>query len=109
MRSNIDVGLRSAVGDDEYLEAVEGAIATARRNFEPEIIIYIAGSDPYRNDPLGSLEVSAEGMRRRDERVARFARDCGCALVVLPAGGYSAESPRIAATGFGAIARGQSR
>lgn len=104
LRSDIDVGLRSWAADDDYLGAVEAAMEQARERFDPEIIVYVAGSDPYEHDPLGSLQVSADAMRTRDERVARFARDRGCALVALPAGGYSNESPRITAAGFRAIA-----
>ena len=56
-RSNLDIGLPSRTGDDVYLARVEEALAHVRRRFEPEIIVYVAGSDPYKGDPLGSLEL----------------------------------------------------
>lgn len=103
-RSRLDVGLPSWLGDDQYLAAVKSALAHARRHFDPEMIVYVAGSDPYEGDPLGTLQVTRQGMLARDGMVARFARDLGCPLVVLPAGGYSSESPPIAAAGFQDIA-----
>ncbi len=102
--SDLDIGLPSYAGDDAYLAAVDEAIAGARARFEPHTIIYVAGSDPYAGDPLGTLNVTATGMLERDRRVALLARDLHCPLVVLPAGGYSADSPRITAAGFKAIA-----
>jgi acetoin utilization deacetylase AcuC-like enzyme len=64
----------------------------------------VAGSDPYVEDPLGSLRITPAGLVERDRRVARFAARHGCGLVVLPAGGYSGESPLLTAAGLAAIA-----
>ncbi len=108
MRSDIDIGLRSYAEDGDYLAAVEEAIARARRHFTPDMVVFVAGSDPYEDDPLGTLQVSAPAMRERDRRVAELARELGCPLVALPAGGYSDKSPAITAAGFGAIAEVES-
>jgi acetoin utilization deacetylase AcuC-like enzyme len=103
-RSDLDIGLPSFTGDPGYLNAVEEALQHARRHFAPEMIVYIAGSDPYEGDPLGSLQVTKPGLLARDKRVARFARELRCPLVGLPAGGYSGESPSITAATFRAVA-----
>ncbi len=68
-------------------------------------MVYVAGSDPYLGDPLGTLELSPEALVERDRRVALFAKEAGCGLVAVTAGGYSAESPRLTANGFAEIAR----
>ena len=70
------------------------------RRASNEIVVYVAGSDPYIEDPLGTLRISREGMAERDRRVARFARAHGAALVALTAGGYSPQSPAITARGY---------
>jgi acetoin utilization deacetylase AcuC-like enzyme len=103
-RSNLDVGLASYAGDDDYLAAVDGSLREARARFAPELIAYVAGSDPYTADPLGTLQVSRAGLLARDRRVAALARELGCPLVALPAGGYSPESAAITAAGFAAMA-----
>lgn len=103
-RSDLDIGLRSRAGDADYASAIEDALRHAERHFDPQVIVYVAGSDPYERDPLGSLQITKDGLLARDRRVARFARDRGCGLIVVPAGGYSDESPTITAEGFAAIA-----
>jgi acetoin utilization deacetylase AcuC-like enzyme len=104
MRGDLDIGLPAGTGDDEYLRHLDDALARVRARFEPKIIVYVAGSDPYEGDPLGSLQVSRQGLLERDRRVARFAVASRCPLVAVPAGGYSGESPSITAAGFQAIA-----
>ena len=101
--SDLDIGLPAFTGDADYLGAVEEALQHARRHFTPEMIVYVAGSDPYEDDPLGSLQLTKPGLLARDQRIARLAGEQRCPLVVLPAGGYSNESPSITATTFRAI------
>ena len=108
-RSDLDIGLPSFTGDADYLSAVEEALAYARRHCAPEIIVYVAGSDPYKDDPLGSLQVTKGGLLARDQKVARFALEQRCPLVAVPAGGYSNDSPSIAATTFRTIAETERR
>jgi acetoin utilization deacetylase AcuC-like enzyme len=103
-RSDLDVGLPARADDRVYLERLEEAIRYVGEHFQPDILIYVAGSDPYELDPLGSLQLTREGLLQRDVRVARFASELGCPLVAVPAGGYSDESPAITAAGFAAIA-----
>jgi hypothetical protein len=59
---------------------------------------------PYQGDAIGDFDVSADALAERDRRVARFTLEQRAGLVVLPAGGYSAESPSISAAGFAAMA-----
>jgi len=103
MRSDLDVGLRSGTSDAEYLDRLERALALAAERFAPEIVVYVAGTDPFEGDSLGSLRLTASGLMERDRRVARFAVEQRASLVALPAGGYSNESPSLAAAGFRAI------
>ncbi len=102
--SDLDVGLPADVEDAAYLEKLEQVLAELGERPTPDVLVYVAGSDPYVGDPLGSLRLSAEGLARRDRRVAEFARELGCALVALPAGGYSPESPDLTADGLAEIA-----
>lgn len=102
--SSFDIGLPPGTEDARYLREVRRALAHVQHHFQPELIVYVAGTDPYQEDSLGSLAVTEAGLLERDQTVAQYARDLGCPLVVLPAGGYSPRSPVIAAAGFRAIA-----
>lgn len=104
VHSSLDIELPTGTRDELYLEHVHRALAHVQQHFQPELIVYVAGTDPYEEDPLGSLALTEAGLLERDQTVAQFARNLGCPLVVLPAGGYASQSPAMAAAGFRAIA-----
>lgn len=87
--SNIDVNLEDGVGDDEYLDRLGAACQTGIREFVPQLVLYIAGADPYREDQLGGLSLSIDGLKSRDRLVFALAHGCGAAVTVALAGGYA--------------------
>ncbi len=87
--SSIDVDLPDGIGDDDYLAWLDNALSSGLRQFEPDLMCYIAGADPYREDQLGGLALSLEGLKRRDELVFRVARARNIPVMVTYAGGYA--------------------
>ncbi|HXY15398.1 MAG TPA: histone deacetylase [Terriglobales bacterium] len=87
--SSIDVDLPDEIGDEDYLAWLDNALSSGLRQFEPELICYIAGADPYREDQLGGLSLTIEGLKRRDELVFRVARARDIPVMVTFAGGYA--------------------
>jgi acetoin utilization deacetylase AcuC-like enzyme len=87
--SSIDVDLPDGVGDDDYLGWLDNALSSGLRQFEPDLICYIAGADPYREDQLGGLALTIEGLKKRDELVFRVAKARGIPVMVTFAGGYA--------------------
>jgi acetoin utilization deacetylase AcuC-like enzyme len=87
--SSIDVDLPDEIGDDDYLAWLDNALSSAFRQFEPELICYVAGADPYREDQLGGLNLTIEGLKRRDELVFRVAHARDIPIMVTYAGGYA--------------------
>jgi acetoin utilization deacetylase AcuC-like enzyme len=87
--SSIDVDLPDETGDDDYLAWLDNALSSGLRQFEPDLICYVAGADPYREDQLGGLSLSIEGLKRRDELVFRVARARDIPVMVTFAGGYA--------------------
>jgi acetoin utilization deacetylase AcuC-like enzyme len=57
--------------------------------FTPDLIFYVAGADPYRNDQLGGLKLSLEGLEKRDRLVFEKARAKSIPVAVTLAGGYA--------------------
>ena len=72
--SSIDVNLPDGCGDADYLAWLDNALSSGLRQFEPDLICYVAGADPYREDQLGGLDLSIDGLKQRDELVFRAAR-----------------------------------
>jgi len=87
--SSIDVDLPDGIGDDEYLGWLDNALSSGLRQFDPDLICYVAGADPYREDQLGGLALTIEGLKKRDELVFRVAKARGIPVMVTFAGGYA--------------------
>ena len=87
--SSIDIHLPDATNDEEYLGWLDQALSSAFRNFEPELLCYIAGADPYKEDQLGGLALTIEGLKKRDELVLRVAKQRNVPVMVTFAGGYA--------------------
>ena len=62
--SSIDVNLPDGCGDDEYLAWLDNALSSGLRQFEPELICYVAGADPFCEDQLGGLNLTIDGLKR---------------------------------------------
>jgi len=87
--SNLDIDLPDGVGDEDYLDRLGAALRRGCREFQPRLVLYVAGADPYREDQLGGLALSIEGLQSRDRLVFALAREAGAATAVTLAGGYA--------------------
>lgn len=87
--STLDVDLPDATGDDAYLTALAHALHALQCNFQPDIVFYLAGADPYRGDRLGRLQLSMAGLAQRDEQVFALCEQRQWPLVLTMAGGYA--------------------
>ena len=89
-RSDLDIGLEDGADDDRYLTALAGALPRVMTH-RPELIVYLAGADPFAGDRLGGLAVSKAGLAERDRMVVDAARGAGVPVVVVLGGGYAAD------------------
>jgi acetoin utilization deacetylase AcuC-like enzyme len=87
--SSIDVDLPDGTGDADYLAWLDNALSSGLRQFDPDLICYIAGADPYNEDQLGGLALTIEGLKKRDELVFKVAKARGIPVMVSYAGGYA--------------------
>jgi acetoin utilization deacetylase AcuC-like enzyme len=85
---DLDVNLPDGCRDDEYLQALELALAELENRFEPGLVIYLAGADPHEGDRLGRLKLSWDGLEARDRRVFDWAFRRRVPLAFAMAGGY---------------------
>ncbi len=88
-RSDVDIGLPDGTGDEAYLEALNGGLDAVFGAMTPDLAIYLAGADPYRDDRLGRLALSFDGLRRRDESVLDRCLQRKVPVAIAMAGGYA--------------------
>ncbi len=87
--SNLDIDLADGTGDAEYLERLEGGYRAALGAFSPDLLVYVAGADPFHEDQLGGLALSFDGLRARDRLVLSIARGRGIPVAIVLSGGYA--------------------
>ena len=87
--SNVDLEMDDRADDDEYLSALIPAVQEALDEFQPQIMFYLGGADPFCEDQLGGLSLTREGLKERDRRVFEEARRRRIAVATTLAGGYA--------------------
>jgi acetoin utilization deacetylase AcuC-like enzyme len=87
--SSLDINLDDGIEDDEYLAALEQGLERALSEFNPQLIFYVAGADPYREDQLGGLKLTIQGLMNRDRMVFDKAQSRRIPVAVTLAGGYA--------------------
>jgi acetoin utilization deacetylase AcuC-like enzyme len=88
-RSSLDVNLEDGTGDADYLAALDGALRKSFKEAHADIVFYVAGADPYREDQLGGLALTLHGLADRDRMVWGYARRNGLPMACTFAGGYA--------------------
>ena len=102
-RSDLDRGLRDGIEDEAYLALLAEDLDRIDDRFEPELVWYLAGVDPHRDDQLGGLALTAEGLRRRDELVLERYAARGLPIAVSLAGGYAPTPEQTARLHMGTV------
>ena len=90
-RSDLDIELADGTGDAEYLNRLEEGLRATFAAVHPEIVIYLAGADPFAGDRLGRLALSKDGLAARDQMVLDWCARHGAVVAIAMAGGYARE------------------
>jgi len=88
-QSDLDIALPDATGDATYLDALEWGLRQTFATAKPDLVIYLAGADPYYDDRLGRLSLTKAGLAERDRLVFGYCRSAGVPVAVTMAGGYA--------------------
>ena len=89
--SDLDIGLDDGTDDGTYLDALEKGLAASTRKFKADLVIYLAGADPYKKDRFGRLALTKAGLALRDRLVLKHLKQTGLPVAVTMAGGYAPE------------------
>lgn len=88
-RSDLDIELADGTGDTPYLAALGDGLDAVFGTSPPELVIYLAGADPYHDDRFGRLALSIDGLARRDQMVIERCRHHAVPVAIAMAGGYA--------------------
>jgi acetoin utilization deacetylase AcuC-like enzyme len=89
--SDLDVALADGCNDVDYLAALEQALRELAQRFVPNLVLYLAGADPYQGDRLGRLALTADGLEARDRRVFDWCFERQIPVAFVMAGGYGTQ------------------
>ncbi len=95
-RSTHDIGLPDNTGDADYLDALEPALSALLTRHRPQLVLHQAGVDPHRDDRLGRLALTDNGLAARETLVAQLVARAGAALAVTLGGGYAVDPSDVA-------------
>lgn len=88
----INVPLRPGVDDRSYRDIFQKILQPVAQKFQPQLILVSAGFDPYKNDPLGGMEVTPKGFAALTRILLDIAEmSCRGRLVMTLEGGYHLE------------------
>jgi len=87
--SSLDIELHSGDSDEAYLTALQPHFPRLYEEYKPDLVIYIAGADPYQNDLLSGLDISSAGLKKRDRLIIEQARRLKIPLAIVLGGGYA--------------------
>jgi len=87
--SSLDIGLPDAVEDGEYLEHLQKAVPDILDGFKPQLVVYLAGADPFEFDQLGGLSLTINGLKTRDQYVLSECRARNIPVATVFGGGYA--------------------
>lgn len=99
-RSDLDIALPDGVSDDDYMVCLEEAlprlVSGNGTGEPPDLVLYDAGVDVHRRDRLGRLNLSREGIARRDRFVLTTCAAAGVPLAAVIGGGYDRDVEALA-------------
>jgi acetoin utilization deacetylase AcuC-like enzyme len=87
--SSLDIHLADGIGDAEYLHRLGNGYRAALSLFKPDLVVYVAGADPYLEDQLGGLSLTFDGLMERDRLVIWTALTHHVPVAIVLAGGYA--------------------
>ncbi len=87
--SDLDIDLDDQTDDTAYLSALEKGLGESIPKSGADLVIYLAGADPYKADRFGRLSMTKDGLAQRDALVFQHCRRAGLPVAVTLAGGYA--------------------
>ena len=94
-QSDLDIGLAICMQDDAYLALIESTLRSLIADLNPSLVLYDAGVDIWQHDGLGKLDISWQGIEKRDHTVLSVCQRLGVPVVTVIGGGYDKDPQRL--------------
>lgn len=88
-QSDLDIELPDGTTDEVYLQRLAEGVDQGWRAIDPELVIYLAGADPFEGDRMGRLALTKGGLLERDRLVLERCQRFGTPVAISMAGGYA--------------------
>ena len=94
--SDLDIGLENHLEDTAYLNIVQETLTGLIEDLNPDLVLYDAGVDVWEQDTLGKLNISWQGLEKRDALVLTTCQSKGVPVATVIGGGYDKDHLRLA-------------
>ena len=95
-KSDLDIELEDNLEDKDYLDIINKTLINCMKECDPEIVIFDAGVDIHKDDKLGNLNISSEGLLKRDKLILSFFKKHSIPVATVIGGGYSDDNLELA-------------
>ncbi|KAF7764145.1 hypothetical protein PCIT_b0064 [Pseudoalteromonas citrea] len=94
--SDLDIGLANNLSDTRYLDIVKNTLEGLISDLNPDLVLYDAGVDVWEHDGLGKLDITWQGLEKRDALVLSTCQNAGIPVATVIGGGYDRDHKRLA-------------
>ncbi|WP_288985460.1 histone deacetylase [uncultured Pseudoalteromonas sp.] len=94
--SDLDIGLANNMQDAEYIGIVDDTLQFLLHELNPDLVLYDAGVDIWQEDGLGKLDISWQGIEKRDHIVLKRCLANNTPVATVIGGGYDRDHQRLA-------------
>jgi len=99
--NHVSVALPNGSGREALRVSLDRGMAAILANGPPDLVLYQAGADAYKEDPYSPLELDLDDLRERDQAVFGWARQYGLPIAWVLAGGYTRDVSKVVAVHVG--------
>ena len=99
--NHVSFALPNGSGREALLDALERGCKALLAHGRPDLVLYQAGADPYKEDPYSPLDLDLAALRERDRMVFAWAKREGLPLAWVLAGGYTPDVSKVVAVHLG--------
>ena len=86
--SDLDLTISKGFGDEQVLKVLYDTIPNLLKDHNPDLLLYDAGIDVLKQDELGLLEMTIDGLFNRDKYIFELCKKNGIPVASVIGGGY---------------------